>query len=47
MAGSEEQNPSLSTEQICELIYAVNRVPVERDSVYNEIKIYEALENAE
>jgi len=47
MAGSEEQNPSLSTEQLCELIYAVNRVPVERDSVYNEIKIYEALENAE
>ena len=40
MAGSEEQNPSLSTEQLCELITDVNRIPVERDSLYNEIKNY-------
>ena len=41
MAGSEEQAPSLSTEQLCDLITAVGRVPVERDTVYNEIKTYE------
>lgn len=41
MAGSEELNPSMSTDDICELIYQVNRIPVERDTVYNEIKVYE------
>lgn len=41
MAGSEEQTPSLSTEQLCELISAVGRTPVERDTLYNEIKVYE------
>lgn len=40
MAGSEEQNPSMSTEQLCELIKDVNRVPVERDTVYNVIQEY-------
>ena len=40
MAGSEEQNPAMSTEQLCDLIYDVNRLPVERDTVYNEIKVY-------
>ena len=42
MAGSEEQNPSLSTEELCDLIHAVGRRPVERDTVYNEIKEYSA-----
>jgi aminodeoxyfutalosine synthase len=41
MAGSEELNPAMSTDDICELIYQVNRIPVERDTVYNEIKVYE------
>lgn len=41
MAGSEEQTPSMSTEDLCQLITAVGRVPVERDTVYNEIKIYD------
>lgn len=41
MAGSEEQTPSLSTEQLCELIAVVGRTPVERDTLYNEIKVYE------
>lgn len=41
MAGSEEQTPSLSTEQLCELISSVGRIPVERDTVYNELKVYE------
>lgn len=47
MAGSEEQNPSLSTEQLCELITDVNRIPVERDSLYNEIKTYWTSEKTE
>lgn len=41
MAGSEEQNPSLSTEQLCELILAVGRTPVERDTLYHEIRVYD------
>lgn len=40
MAGSEELNPAMSTDDICELIYQVNRIPVERDTVYNEVKVY-------
>lgn len=42
MAGSEEQTPSMSTEDLCQLITAVGRIPVERDTVYNEIKTYSA-----
>ena len=41
MAGSEEQNPAMSTEDICDLITAVNKIPVERDTLYKEIKVYE------
>jgi aminodeoxyfutalosine synthase len=40
MAGSEEQNPSMSTEELCTLIGAVGRTPVERDTLYNEIEVY-------
>lgn len=40
MAGSEEQTPSLSTEQLCDLITAVGKTPVERDTLYNELKVY-------
>ena len=40
MAGSEEQNPSLTTEDLCDLISSVGKIPVERDTLYNEIKIY-------
>lgn len=43
MAGSEEQNPTMSTDEICNLIYAVDKVPVERDSLYNVIKEHEAM----
>lgn len=42
MAGSEEQSPALSTEQICDLIHAVGKTPVERDTLYNELHVYEA-----
>jgi aminodeoxyfutalosine synthase len=41
MAGSEEQSPSLSTEELCDLITAVGKQPVERDTLYNELKVYE------
>lgn len=43
MAGSEEQSPSLSTEELCNLITAVGKIPVERDTLYNEIKVYEEI----
>ncbi|MBW7912316.1 MAG: aminofutalosine synthase MqnE [Taibaiella sp.] len=41
MAGSEEQAPSMSTEELCDLILSAGRIPVERDTVYNELKTYE------
>lgn len=40
MAGAEEQTPSLSTEELCDMIHAVGKIPVERDTLYNEIKVY-------
>lgn len=44
MAGSEEQHPSLSTAQLVNLIKQVHRVPVERDTLYREIKNYADIE---
>ncbi len=38
MAGSEEQNPSMSTSELVTLIRQVKRIPVERDTLYNEIR---------
>ncbi len=38
MAGSEEQTPTMSTEELVTLIRQVKRLPVERDTLYNEIK---------
>lgn len=43
MAGAEEQRPSLTTEELCDMIHAVGRIPVERDTVYNEIKVFETV----
>jgi len=40
MAGSEEQNPALSTGQLVALIKQVKRDPVERDTLYNVVKDY-------
>ncbi len=40
MAGSEEQNPSLSTEQLVQLIKEAGRTPIERDTLYNVIQDY-------
>jgi aminodeoxyfutalosine synthase len=40
MAGSEEQNPKLSTQQLVDLIKGVGRTPVQRDTLYNVVKEY-------
>jgi aminodeoxyfutalosine synthase len=40
MAGSEEQNPSMSTAQMVMLIKQAGRQPIERDTLYNEVKDY-------
>lgn len=40
MAGSEEQNPFLTTNQLVHLIKQVNRTPIERDTLYNTIATY-------
>jgi aminodeoxyfutalosine synthase len=40
MAGSEEQNPSMTTEELVTLIKQVRRQPVERDTLYNVVKDY-------
>jgi len=44
MAGSEEQHPSLSTTELVALIKQVKREPVERDTLYNEIKNYKDMD---
>lgn len=43
MAGSEEQSPALTTEELCDMITAVGKTPVERDTLYNEIKVYDTV----
>ncbi len=40
MAGSEEQNPAMSTADLVKLIRAVGREPIERDTLYGVIKNY-------
>jgi aminodeoxyfutalosine synthase len=40
MAGSEEQNPAMTTTELVNLIKQVRREPVERDTLYNEIMNY-------
>jgi aminodeoxyfutalosine synthase len=35
MAGAEEQNPAMSTQELVSLIRQVGRKPVERDTLYN------------
>ncbi len=43
MAGSEEQTPSMSTEDLCDLITSVGKTPVERDTLYNELRTYNVM----
>ena len=40
MAGSEEQTPKLSTLELVDLIKAVGKIPVQRDTLYNIVKEY-------
>jgi aminodeoxyfutalosine synthase len=37
MAGSEEQNPALSTKDLVNMIRRVGRQPIERDTLYNVV----------
>lgn len=47
MAGSEEQNPSMTTEELVTLIKQAKREPVERDTLYNEIRSYSQADKKE
>jgi aminodeoxyfutalosine synthase len=38
MAGSEEKNPAMSTQELVALIHQAGKVAVERDTLYNEIQ---------
>ena len=38
MAGSDEENPGMTTEEICTLIRNAGYIPVERDTLYNVIR---------
>ncbi|MBK8567261.1 MAG: CofH family radical SAM protein, partial [Saprospiraceae bacterium] len=40
MAGSEEQTPAMSTKELVQLIKAVGRRPIERDTLYNVVRDY-------
>ena len=40
MAGSEEQHPAMNTAELVTLIRQVKRKPVERDTLYHEIRDY-------
>lgn len=40
MAGSEEQNPSMSTQELVQLIRRVGRQPIERDTLYHVVQDY-------
>jgi aminodeoxyfutalosine synthase len=44
MAGAEEQNPSMTTAELVSLIKQVKRKPIERDTLYNEIRDYSNIE---
>lgn len=44
MAGSEEQHPSLTTRELVDLIRKVGRRPIERDTLYNVLQDYSAVE---
>jgi aminodeoxyfutalosine synthase len=46
MAGSEEQNPAMSTEELVTLIKQVKRKPIERDTLYNVVTDYSNIDFA-
>jgi aminodeoxyfutalosine synthase len=41
MAGSEEQNPKMTTQEIVQLIRNAGRRPLERDTLYNTLRTYD------
>jgi aminodeoxyfutalosine synthase len=43
MAGAEDKNPALSTQQLVDLIKQAGQTPVERDTLYNIVHDYSAL----
>ena len=47
MAGSEEQTPTMSTAELVRLIKQVKREPIERGTLYNEIKNYAVVPDEE
>lgn len=47
MAGSEEQTPAMSTAELVNLIKQVKRQPIERDTLYKEIKDYSNVDFAD
>jgi aminodeoxyfutalosine synthase len=47
MAGSEEQHPSLSTQQLVDMIRRVGRQPIERDTLYHVVQDFTNVEFAE
>jgi len=46
MAGAEEQNPALSTQELVELIKQAKRIPIERDTLYNVITDYSKVDSS-
>ena len=47
MAGAEEQNPSMTTAELVTLIKQAKREPIERDTLYHEIKNYSMVDEKE
>ena len=47
MAGSEEQTPAMTTAELVTLIKQVKRQPVERDTLYHEIRDYSEVDISE
>ncbi len=44
MAGAEDQNPALSTQQLVQLIKQARKTPIERDTLYNIVQDYSLVE---
>ena len=44
MAGSEEQTPSMTTQELVTLIRQAGRAPIERDTLYKEIRDYSSVD---
>jgi aminodeoxyfutalosine synthase len=47
MAGSEELNPAMSTNELVALIRQAKRAPVERDTLYNVIRKFDKTDEAD